>query len=86
MNYEFGNYWSKYKILLKYEQNTYLIQIDSLVFVFFQCFGLLQVRGMRFHCANGTAQLRTLKGVLVVRNALCWQQCFFSTHVSLHIV
>jgi len=27
--------------------------------VFFQCFGLLQVRGMRFHCANGLVGLRS---------------------------
>jgi len=36
------------KISIKFYQNTYLIQIASLVFMFFQCFGLLQVRGMKF--------------------------------------
>jgi len=44
------------------------------------------VREMRFHCAKDfTAQLRTLEGVLVAKNALCWQQCFFFTHAVLHI-
>jgi len=27
---------------------------------------------------GGTAQLRTLKGIFVAKNALCWQQYFFS--------
>jgi len=27
-----------------------------------------------------------LEGALIAKNALCWQQCFFFTHVSLHIV
>jgi len=30
-------------------------------------------------------QLRTLDGVMVAKNALCWQQCFFFTHAVLHI-
>jgi len=50
---------------------------------------MLQVRGMRFHSTNGsgvTAQSRTLEGALIAKNALCWQQCFFFTHVSLNIV
>jgi len=25
---------------------------------------------------GGTAQLRTLEGALVAKNALCWRQCF----------
>jgi len=65
-----------------------LIEIASLVVLFFQCFGMLQV------CAEislrkwsgGTAQLRTLEGALIAKNALCWQQCFILTHVSLHMV
>ena len=35
--------------------------------------------------SGGTADLRTLVGALVAKNAFCWQQCFFFTHVSLHI-
>jgi len=27
--------------------------------MFFQCFGLLQVRGMRFHCANDLVGVRS---------------------------
>ena len=27
-----------------------------------------------------------LEGALVAKNAFCWQQCFFFTYVSLHIV
>jgi len=36
--------------------------------------------------SGGTSQLHTLKGALVVKNAFCWQQWFFFTHVSLDIV
>jgi len=36
--------------------------------------------------SGGTAQLRSLEGALIAKNALCWQQCFFVTHVSVHIV
>jgi len=36
--------------------------------------------------SGGTAQLRTLEGALIAKNALCWQQCFILTHVSLHMV
>jgi len=53
------NYWNKYKILSTYEQNTYLIEIAFLALLFFQCFGMLQVRRVRFHCANGLVVLRS---------------------------
>jgi len=33
----------------------------------------------------GSAHLRTFRGALVAENALCWHQCFFFTHASLHI-
>jgi len=36
---------------------------------------------MRFHRVSGLVVLRTcahLEGVLVAKNALCWQQCFFT--------
>jgi len=36
--------------------------------------------------SGGSAHLRTFRGALVAENAPCWQQCFFFTHVSLHIV
>jgi len=44
---------------------------------------------MRFHCANGLLVLRIcalLEAALVAKNAFCWQQCLFFTHVFLHIV
>jgi len=34
--------------------------------------------------SGGSAHLRTFRGALVAKTALCWQQCFFFTHVSLH--
>jgi len=39
--------------------------------------------------SGGSAHLRTFRGSIgctVAENALCWQQCFFFTHASLHIV
>jgi len=36
--------------------------------------------------SGGSAHLRTFRGTLIAENALCWQQCFFFTHASLHIV
>jgi len=36
-------------------------------------------------CSGDTADLRTLVEALVAKNSFCWQQCFFFTHVSLHI-
>jgi len=49
---------------------------------------MLQVRGMRFQrkWSGVTAELRTLERALIAKNALCWQQCFFFTRVSLRIV
>jgi len=49
---------------------------------------MLQVRGMRFQrkWSGGTAQLRTSEGALIAKTALCWQQSFSFTQVSLHIV
>jgi len=50
---------------------------------------ILQVREMRFHYGNGLVVLRIyalLERALVAKNALCWQQCFFFTHVTLNIV
>jgi len=50
---------------------------------------MLQVREMRFHCANGLVVLRIcahLEGALVAKNALYWQQFFFFILASLHIV
>jgi len=41
---------------------------------------------LRKWCSTGSAHLRTFRGALVAENARCWQQCFFFTHVSLHIV
>jgi len=35
---------------------------------------------------GSVAHLRTFRGALVAGNALCWQQCLFFTHASLHIV
>jgi len=32
-----------------------------------------------------SAQLRTLEGVLVAKNAVCWQQCFFFAHAVFHM-
>jgi len=45
--------------LAKYEQSAYLIEIASHVLLFFQCFGMLQVRGMRFNYANDLVVLRS---------------------------
>jgi len=42
---------------------------------------MLQVREMRLHCAIGLVVLRiraSSDGALVAKNALCWQQCFFT--------
>jgi len=42
---------------------------------------MLQVRGMRLHCANVLVVLRicaSLGGALVAENALCWQEYFFT--------
>jgi len=36
--------------------------------------------------SGGAAHLRTFRGALVAKNPLCWQQCFFFSHASLHIV
>ena len=36
--------------------------------------------------SGGSAHLRTFRGALVAGDALCWQQCFFFTHASLHMV
>ena len=126
-------------INIKFYQNTnkiHLIHVAFLVFVFFHCFGFLQVRGMRFPglsmghiylshshplaiyaCPISSHPTRRFpwdshrndipmdkpgdftvqmlywycavahfKGSIGCKNVLCWQQCFFSTHVSLHIV
>jgi len=35
--------------------------------------------------SDGTADLRTLVGTLVTKNAFCWQEFFFFTHIYLHI-
>jgi len=35
-------------------------------------------------CAEPPDHLRTFRGALVAETALCRQQCFFFTHVSLH--
>jgi len=42
---------------------------------------MLQLREMRFHCANGLVVLhisRIFRGSIGCKNALCWQQCFFT--------
>jgi len=42
---------------------------------------MLQVREMRFRCANGPVVLRisaSLEGTLVAKNALCWQRCLLT--------
>jgi len=36
--------------------------------------------------SGSSAHLRTFRGALVAEDAVCWQQCFFFTHASLHIV
>jgi len=36
--------------------------------------------------SGGPAHLHIFRGALVAENAPCWQQCFFFTHASLHIV
>ena len=36
----------------------------------------------RSKCSGGTAHLRTLEGTLVAKNALCWQQCFFTHSIN----
>jgi len=45
-----------------------------------------KLRQRRFWANGGTAHLCTLEGELVAKNALCWQQSFSFTHVSLRIV
>jgi len=40
---------------------------------------------MKSHCANGLEALRIcvhLEGALVAKNALCWQQCFFTHSIN----
>jgi len=36
--------------------------------------------------SGASAHLRTFRGALIAENVFCWQQCFFFTHDSLHIV
>jgi len=53
------NYQNKYKVLSNYEVYIYFKQL--LVFVRFQCFGMLQVRENEISlrkCSGGTAHLR----------------------------
>jgi len=57
-----------------------------LVFLYFLCFGNIRDEILLRKWSGGTPQLRILEGALVAKNALCWQQCFFFTHVSLYIV
>jgi len=84
------NYWNKYKILSTYEQNTYLIEIASLTFVFFQCFGMLQARGMRFHCANVLVVVRSCalkrsincKKFALLAAVLLFHSCFFARSIN----
>ena len=47
------------KILSKYEQNACVMGTASLALLFFQCFGMFKVRGMRFHCANSLVVQRS---------------------------
>jgi len=59
--------------------------VATQVFVFFSLF--LNVASARDEISlrKWSAQLRTLEGVLVAKNALCWQQCFFFTHTVFHM-
>ena len=63
MNYKLCELRVKYTILLKYEQNTYFIQIAPCFRWCFHCFGMLQVRENEISLRNssgGPDYFRTL--------------------------
>jgi len=84
------NYWNKYTILSTCEQNTYLIEIASLALLFFQCFGMLQVRGIRFHFANDLVLLRSCavkrsincKKCALLAAMLLFHSCCFARNIN----
>ena len=68
MNDKLCEFYKKYTILSKYEQNTRFIQIASCFRGSFFCFGMLQVRKNEISLRNisgGPESLRTLDGILL---------------------
>jgi len=68
MNYKLCEFYNKYTILSKYEQNTRFIQISPCFRGSFYCFGMLQVRENEISLRNssgGPEYLRTIDGILL---------------------
>jgi len=65
-----------------------LIEIASLVLLLFQCFGMLQVHGVRFPCANiwCYCAVAHFRGSINCKNCALLAAVLLFTHVSLHIV